>query len=164
MKFVSIIIGSNSDFDVMKKCTETFEKFNVNYELTVLSLYDSIEKIKDYIKSAEEKGAVSFIVASSINGCLASSVASGTTKPIIAVPLKDKNFDGSTAILSTINKPLAMPVATVALDEEGAINSAYLAVQILALNDNELAVKLKEDRIVMLNKVQTAAKNIEVLL
>lgn len=164
MKFVSIIIGSNSDFDVMKKCTETFEKFNVNYELTVLSLYDSVEKIKDYMKSAEEKGAVCFIVASNVNGCLASNIASSTIKPVIAVPIKDTKLDGTSAILSTVSKPLTMPVATVSLDEEGAINSAYLAMQILATTDSELTVKLKEDRIVKLNCVQTNAKDIEVLL
>lgn len=164
MNFVSIIMGSKSDYEIMKNCAETLEKFEVKYEMIVSSAHRSPERTKEYIKNAEEKGAVAFIAAAGMAAHLAGALASGTTKPVIGVPMKGGAMDGMDAMLSTVQMPSGMPVATVALGKAGAINAAYLAMQILAISDKELAIKLKEDRIIKSKAVETDSKSIEVLI
>ncbi len=164
MNFVSIIMGSKSDYEIMKECSKTLETFGVRYEMVVSSAHRSPERTKNYIKEAEEKGALAFICAAGMAAHLAGAVAASTTKPVIGVPMKGGAMDGMDAMLSTVQMPSGMPVATVALGKAGAVNSAYLAMQILAITDKELAVKLKEDRIVKEKKVISDSKEIEVLL
>jgi len=164
MNFVSIIMGSKSDYEIMKHCADTFEKFNVNYELIISSAHRSPARTKSYIKEAEEKGAKVFIAAAGMAAHLAGALAASTTKPVLGVPMKGGAMDGMDAMLSTVQMPAGMPVGTVALGRSGAINAAYLAMQILAISDSELAVKLKEDRIVQAKKVETDSKEIEVIL
>lgn len=164
MNFVSIIMGSKSDYEIMKHCADTFEKFNVNYELIISSAHRSPARTKNYIKEAEEKGAVAFIAAAGMAAHLAGAIAAATTKPVIGVPMKGGAMDGMDAMLSTVQMPAGMPVGTVALGRSGAINAAYLSMQILAITDKELAVKLKEDRIIQAKKVETDSKEIEVIL
>jgi 5-(carboxyamino)imidazole ribonucleotide mutase len=164
MNFVSIIMGSKSDYDIMKNCADTLEQFNVRYEMIISSAHRSPERTKNYIKEAEEKGAIAFIAAAGMAAHLAGALASATTKPVIGVPMKGGAMDGMDAMLSTVQMPSGMPVATVALGKAGAINAAYLAIQILAITDKELAVKLKEDRIVKSKAVEVDSKSIEVLL
>ena len=164
MNFISIIMGSKSDYEIMKNCADTFEKFNVKYEMIISSAHRSPERTKDYVKEAEEKGAIAFIAAAGMAAHLAGALASATTKPIIGVPMKGGAMDGMDAMLSTVQMPAGMPVATVALGKSGAINAAYLAMQILAITDKELSIKLKEDRIVKAKAVESDSKDIEVLL
>ncbi|WP_419765578.1 MAG: 5-(carboxyamino)imidazole ribonucleotide mutase [Arcobacter sp.] len=164
MNFVSIIMGSKSDYEIMKNCADTFEKFNVKYEMVISSAHRSPERTKNYVKEAEEKGAVAFIAAAGMAAHLAGALAAATTKPVIGVPMKGGAMDGMDAMLSTVQMPSGMPVATVALGKAGAINAAYLAIQILAITDKELAVKLKEDRIVKSKAVEVDSKTIEVLI
>ena len=164
MNFVSIIMGSKSDYEIMKNCSDTFEKFNVKYEMIISSAHRSPERTKDYVKEAEEKGAVVFIAAAGMAAHLAGALASSTTKPVIGVPMKGGAMDGMDAMLSTVQMPAGMPVATVALGKAGAVNAAYLAMQILAVRDKELAIKLKEDRIVKAKSVESDSKDIEVRL
>jgi len=164
MKFVSIILGSKSDYEIMKECAKTLENFTVPYEIIISSAHRSPERTKNYIKSAEEKGARVFIAAAGMAAHLAGAVAATTTKPVIGVPMKGGAMDGMDAMLSTVQMPSGMPVATVALGKAGAINAAYLAMQILALDDEELAVKLQEDRIAKAKKVETDSAEIEVIL
>ena len=164
MNFVSIIMGSRSDYEVMKSCAETLEEFSVKYELIVSSAHRSPDRTKQYIKEAEEKGAKVFIAAAGMAAHLAGALAATTTKPVIGVPMKGGAMDGMDAMLSTVQMPSGMPVATVALGKAGAVNAAYLAMQILAITDKELAVKLKEDRIVKEKKVVNDSKEIEVIL
>ncbi|MBU3015483.1 5-(carboxyamino)imidazole ribonucleotide mutase [Poseidonibacter lekithochrous] len=164
MNFVSIIMGSKSDYEIMKHCADTFEKFNVRYELIISSAHRSPARTKSYIKEAEEKGAVAFIAAAGMAAHLAGALAAGTTKPVIGVPMKGGAMDGMDAMLSTVQMPAGMPVGTVALGRSGAINAAYFAMQILAISDKELAIKLKEDRIVQAKKVETDSREIEVIL
>ncbi len=164
MNFVSIIMGSKSDYEIMKHCADTFEKFNVRYELIISSAHRSPARTKTYIKEAEEKGAVAFIAAAGMAAHLAGALAAGTTKPVIGVPMKGGAMDGMDAMLSTVQMPAGMPVGTVALGRSGAINAAYFAMQILAISDKELAIKLKEDRIVQAKKVETDSLEIEVIL
>ena len=164
MNFVSIILGSKSDYEIMKNCSQTLEKFNVKYELIISSAHRSPQRTKDYVKEAEQKGAKVFIAAAGMAAHLAGALAATTTKPIIGVPMKGGAMDGMDAMLSTVQMPSGMPVATVALGKAGAINAAYLSMQILALTDKELAVKLQEDRIVKSKAVVNDSKTIEVLL
>ena len=164
MNFVSIIMGSKSDYDIMKHCADTFEKFDVKYEIIISSAHRSPDRTKKYIKDSEEKGAVAFIAAAGMAAHLAGALAAATTKPVIGVPMKGGAMDGMDAMLSTVQMPAGMPVGTVALGRSGAINAAYFAMQILAITDKELAVKLKEDRIVQAKKVETDSKTIEVIL
>lgn len=164
MDFVSIIMGSKSDYEIMQNCSNVLEQFNVKYELIISSAHRSPQRTKDYIKSAEEKGAKVFVAAAGMAAHLAGALAAGTTKPVIGVPMKGGAMDGMDAMLSTVQMPAGMPVATVALGKAGAVNAAYLAMQILAITDKELAVKLTEDRIVKEKKVVNDSKEVEVLL
>jgi len=164
MKFVSIIMGSRSDYTVMKSCADTFEAFGVNYELIVSSAHRSRTRTVRYIKEAEEKGAQVFIAASGMAAHLAGVVSSKTIKPIIGVPMSASALAGIDALLSTVQMPAGMPVATVAIGKAGAINSAFLAMQILALNNEELTIKLKEDRIAKEKKVEMDSLEIETII
>ncbi|MFZ9660192.1 MAG: 5-(carboxyamino)imidazole ribonucleotide mutase [Arcobacteraceae bacterium] len=164
MNFVSIVMGSKSDYEIMKNCADTLEEFSVKYELIISSAHRSPERTKTYIKEAEEKGAKVFIAAAGMAAHLAGALAAGTTKPVIGVPMKGGAMDGMDAMLSTVQMPAGMPVATVALGKAGAVNAAYLAMQILAITDRELAIKLKEDRIVKEKKVVNDSREIEVIL
>ncbi len=164
MKFVSIIIGSKSDYEVMKECSSTLKKFGVPYELIISSAHRSPERTKNYIKEAEDKGAQIFIAAAGMAAHLAGALASATTKPVIGVPMASGELRGEDALLSTVMMPAGMPVGTVAIGKAGAVNSAYLAIQIMALQDDELRVKLQEDRISKAKKVELDSSIIEVLL
>ena len=164
MKFVSIIMGSKSDYEVMKSCADTLEAFGVNYELIISSAHRSPERTKAYIQEAEKKGAQVFIGAAGMAAHLAGVMASKTVKPVIGVPMSASALSGIDALLSTVQMPAGMPVATVAIGKAGAINSAYLAMQILALNDEDLAVKLREDRIAKAKKVEMDSMEIETII
>ncbi|DAB31216.1 MAG TPA: 5-(carboxyamino)imidazole ribonucleotide mutase [Sulfurospirillum sp. UBA11407] len=161
MKFVSILMGSKSDYEVMSEAAKILEKFSVAYELVVSSAHRSPERTHEYVKGAEEKGAKVFIAAAGMAAHLAGVVASLTTKPVIGVPMKGGAMDGMDAMLSTVQMPAGMPVATVAIGKAGAINSAYLAMQILAIEDEELRVKLLEDRILKAKKVESDSLEVE---
>ena len=164
MKFVSIIIGSKSDYEVMKECAETLKKFGVPYELIISSAHRSAERTKTYLKEAEEKGAQVFIAAAGMAAHLAGAVAAATTKPVIGVPLASGELRGQDALLSTVMMPAGMPVGTVAIGKAGATNAAYMAIQIMALCDDELRIKLQEDRVSKAKKVELDSSEVEVIL
>jgi 5-(carboxyamino)imidazole ribonucleotide mutase len=164
MKFVSIIIGSKSDHSVMMECVNTLEKFGVLHEFIISSAHRSPQRTKDYVIDAEKRGSKVFICAAGMAAHLAGAVSSMTTKPVIGVPMKGGAMDGMDALLSTVQMPSGMPVATVAMGKAGAINSAYLAMQILALEDVDLDVKLKEDRILKAKKVEIDSSEVEIRL
>jgi 5-(carboxyamino)imidazole ribonucleotide mutase len=157
-------MGSKSDYEIMTNCSKILEEFGVAYELIISSAHRSPQRTKDYIKQAEEKGAKVFIAAAGMAAHLAGAIAASTTKPVIGVPMKGGAMDGMDAMLSTVQMPSGMPVATVALGKAGAINAAYMAIQILALNDSELQSKLYEDRQNQIKKVESDSKSIEVIL
>ena len=164
MKFVSIIIGSKSDYGVMQECANTLEKFGVPYELIISSAHRSPERTKNYIKEAEAKGAQVFIAAAGMAAHLAGALAASTTKPVLGVPMASGELRGEDALFSTVMMPGGMPVGTVAIGKAGAVNSAYLAIQILALSDKELQIKLKEDRISKAKKVELDSSEVETIL
>jgi len=164
MNFVSILINSKSDYEIIKHCVDTFEKFDVKFELIITSAHRSFDRTKQYIQESEKKGAIAFIAAAGMAAHLAAAVAANTTKPVIAVPMKGGAMDGLDAMLSTVQMPAGIPVATVTLGKQGAINAAYLAMQILAIANKELAVKLKEDRLIQAKKVEADSALVEVIL
>ncbi|QOY54812.1 5-(carboxyamino)imidazole ribonucleotide mutase [Candidatus Sulfurimonas marisnigri] len=164
MKFVSIVMGSKSDYEVMKSCSQTLETFGVKFEMIVSSAHRSPARTAEYVQSAENKGAQVFIAAAGMAAHLAGVLSSKTVKPIIGVPMSASALGGIDALLSTVQMPAGMPVATVAIGKAGAINSAYLAMQILALNDEELAAKLKEDRVTKAKNVEKDSLEIETII
>jgi 5-(carboxyamino)imidazole ribonucleotide mutase len=164
MKFVSIIMGSKSDYEIMKICADMLEEFGVQYELIISSAYRSPERTREYIVNAEAKGAQVFIAAAGMAAHLAGALAAKTVKPVIGVPMKGGAMDGMDAMLSTVQMPSGMPVATVSLGRAGAVNAAYLAMQILALDNEELRMKLQEDRIAKAKKIEMDSMEIETIL
>ena len=164
MKFVSIVIASKSDYGVMVECTEALKKFGVPYELIVSSAHRSPERTKNYIQEAEEKGAQVFIAAAGMAAHLAGTVAAQTTKPVLGVPVDSGSLKGEDALLSTVMMSEGMPVGTLAIGKAGAVNAAYLAIEIMALQDDELKVKLQEDRISKAKKVELDSSEIETII
>jgi len=157
-------MGSKSDYEIMNECAKTLDKFGVMFEMIISSAHRSPERTHNYVKSSEKKGARVFIAAAGMAAHLGGVIASLTIKPVIGVPMKGGAMDGMDAMLSTVQMPGGMPVATVAMGKAGAVNSAYLAMQILALNDDELRIKLEEDRIMKAKKVENDSNEIEVRL
>ncbi|EJF07350.1 phosphoribosylaminoimidazole carboxylase, PurE protein [Thiovulum sp. ES] len=164
MDFVSILMGSKSDYEVMKNASDVLQKFGVKFEIVISSAHRSPDRTKKYVRDAEEKGAKVFIAAAGMAAHLAGAVAAITTKPVIGVPMDASSLQGNDALLSTVQMPGGMPVATVAIGKAGAKNSAYLAMQILAVSDKALSEKLREDRILQSKKVEEDSKSIEVIL
>jgi len=164
MRFVSIIMGSKSDYEVMNECAKTLQKFGVAYEMVISSAHRSPERTKNYIKEAEKKGAQLFIAAAGMAAHLAGVVAATTSKPVLGVPMESGPMRGEDALYSTVMMPSGMPVGTLAIGKAGAVNAAFLAVQIMALGDDELRIKLQEDRISKAKKVELDSSEIEVIL
>ncbi|VTQ51480.1 phosphoribosylaminoimidazole carboxylase catalytic subunit [Campylobacter jejuni] len=147
MNFVSILMGSKSDYETMKEAAKTLESFGVKYELIISSAHRSPKRTKEYIANAEEKGVKVFIAAAGMAAHLAGAVAAYTTKPVLGVPMSGSNLASMDSLFSTVQMPSGIPVGTLAIGKAGAINAAYLAMQILAIYDVDLAQKLKEDRL-----------------
>lgn len=164
LDFVSIVIGSKTDWTTMSECVEVLKKFDVAYEVIISSAHRSPERTKQYVLDAQSRGAQVFIAAAGMAAHLAGAIASQTCKPVIGVPLNGGALDGLDALLSTVQMPSSMPVATLALGKAGAINAAYLAMQILSLKNDELAGKLQEDRVMKAKKVELDSSEIEVRL
>ncbi|ECL3537931.1 5-(carboxyamino)imidazole ribonucleotide mutase [Campylobacter jejuni] len=164
MNFVSILMGSKSDYETMKEAAKTLESFGVKYELIISSAHRSPKRTKEYIVNAEEKGAKVFIAAAGMAAHLAGAVAAYTTKPVLGVPMSGSNLASMDSLFSTVQMPSGIPVGTLAIGKAGAINAAYLAMQILAIYDVDLAQKLKEDRLEKEKKLISDSKEVEVLL
>ncbi|MCD8213337.1 MAG: 5-(carboxyamino)imidazole ribonucleotide mutase [Campylobacter sp.] len=164
MKFVSIIMGSKSDYEVVNEAAKILAKFEIPYELIISSAHRSPKRTSEYVARAEENGAQVFIAAAGMAAHLAGAVAANTTRPVIGIPMNASALNGVDALYSTVQMPGGMPVATVAIGKAGAINAAYLALQILALNDNILDEKLKSDRAQKAKAVEEDSAKVEVLL
>ncbi|WP_144663560.1 5-(carboxyamino)imidazole ribonucleotide mutase [Campylobacter jejuni] len=164
MNFVSILMGSKSDYETMKEAAKTLESFGVKYELIISSAHRSPKRTKEYIANAEEKGVKVFIAAAGMAAHLAGAIAAYTTKPVLGVPMPGSNLASMDSLFSTVQMPSGIPVGTLAIGKAGAINAAYLAMQILAIYDVDLAQKLKEDRLEKEKKLISDSKEVEVLL
>ena len=144
MKKVAVIMGSDSDLPVVEKAFKVFDEFSVPYEAHVMSAHRTPVQVAEFVSAAEENGFGVVIAAAGMAAHLAGAIAARTTLPVIGIPCKSSNLDGLDALLSTVQMPTGIPVATVAINGGG--NAALIAAQILALSDEELARRLDEKR------------------
>lgn len=144
MKKVAIIMGSDSDLPVVEKAIATLNAFSVPIEVHVFSAHRTPEEARAFSLGARENGIGAIIAAAGKAAHLAGSIAANTTIPVIGIPIKSSTLDGLDALLSTVQMPAGIPVATVAID--GAQNAALLAMQIIAVTDSDLAKALDKQR------------------
>lgn len=144
MKKIAIIMGSASDSPVVEKAVTTLREFGVPYEVRVMSAHRTPDEAAQFASSARDAGFGAIIAAAGMAAHLAGAIAARTTLPVIGLPVSAKKLDGIDALLSTVQMPSGIPVATVAVD--GAVNAALLSIQILAVTDADLARKLNEAR------------------
>ncbi|RDH87166.1 MAG: 5-(carboxyamino)imidazole ribonucleotide mutase [endosymbiont of Seepiophila jonesi] len=144
--FVAVLMGSDSDLPVMQATLEVLGSLGIPYEVKITSAHRTPEVTHDYVKDADDRGCNAFIAAAGLAAHLAGAVAAATLKPVIGVPLDVGPLKGMDSLLSTVQMPGGIPVATVAVGKAGAKNAAYLAAQILALGDEVLAVRIREER------------------
>ncbi len=144
--FVAVLMGSDSDLPTMKSTLDVLKLLDVGYEVRITSAHRTPEATHDYVVDAEERGCAVFICAAGLAAHLAGAVSAITIKPIIGVPMDVGPLKGQDALLSTVMMPGGIPVATVAIGKAGAKNSAYLAAQIIATSDDELAQRLRDER------------------
>ena len=145
MKKIAIIMGSDSDLPVVRKAADTLQAFSVPFEMHVYSAHRTPEQARDFALNARQNGFGAIIAAAGMAAHLAGALAANTTLPVIGIPMRSSTFtNGIDALLSTVQMPSGIPVATVAVD--GAVNAALLAMQILAVEDDGLAEKLDAKR------------------
>ena len=159
MKKVGIIMGSDSDLPVVQKAVDTLKSFDVPYEVHVFSAHRTPLEAKEFSANARENGFGAIIAAAGMAAHLAGAIAANTTLPVIGIPVKSSNLDGMDALLSTVQMPPGIPVATVAIN--GAKNAAILAAQIIAVEDADLAAKLDAQRKTAADTVLEKNKAIE---
>ena len=143
--FVAILMGSDSDLPVMQASLDVLDELGIPYEVKITSAHRTPEATQQYVQSADQRNCVAFICAAGMAAHLAGAVAAQTLKPVIGVPI-NASLEGLDALLATVQMPAGIPVATVAIGKAGAKNAAYLAAQIAATADNELRLRLIENR------------------
>ena len=158
MKKVGIIMGSDSDLPVVQKAVNILREFEVPFEVHVYSAHRTPVEARDFAVNARQNGFGAILAAAGMAAHLAGAMAAGTTLPVIGIPIKSAGLGGIDALLSTVQMPTGLPVATVAID--GAANAALLAVQILAVEDAALAKKLDDRRANDMAKVLDKDRNI----
>lgn len=159
MKKVAIIMGSDSDLPVVEKAIDTLKEFGVPFEVHVYSAHRTPEESRDFARNARSNGFGAIIAAAGMAAHLAGAIAANTTLPVVGIPVKSTTLDGLDALLSTVMMPSGIPVATVAIN--GAANAALLCIQMLAIEDKELADKLDAKRVEGHDKVIAKNKAIE---
>jgi 5-(carboxyamino)imidazole ribonucleotide mutase len=143
--FVAILMGSDSDLPVMESCIETLQKFDIPLEVKIASAHRTPEATHSFVKEADKRGCAAFICAAGMAAHLAGAVAANTLRPVIGVPIAT-SMDGLDSLLSTVQMPGGIPVATVAIGKAGAKNAAYLAIQIIAVSNTKLHEALISER------------------
>jgi phosphoribosylaminoimidazole carboxylase PurE protein len=158
---VAILMGSDSDWEVMSGAAEQLSKLGVSYEAHVMSAHRTPARVTEYVTTAGSRGVAVFIVGAGAAAHLAGVVAAHTTRPVIGVPLNATSLNGLDALLATVQMPGGVPVATVAIGKAGAQNAAILAAQILALSDPSLAKKLDGFKREMAEAVERKDKELQ---
>ena len=143
--FVAVLMGSDSDLPMMEACFDVLKSLEIPFEARITSAHRTPEVTHQYVVDADQRGCAVFIAAAGMAAHLAGAVAANTIKPVVGVPV-NASLDGLDALLSTVQMPGGIPVASVAIGKAGARNAAYLAAQMLALADSELAERLRRDR------------------
>lgn len=159
MKKIGIIMGSDSDLPIVEKAINTLQEFSVPHEVHVFSAHRTPEEAREFALNARANGFGAIIAAAGKAAHLAGAIAAATTIPVIGIPVKSSNLDGIDALLSTVQMPSGIPVATVAID--GSVNAALLSIQMLAIEDAELAAKLQAKRDADTKKVLEKNASIE---
>ena len=144
MKKVGIVMGSDSDLPILRKAMDTLSSLEIPYEAHIYSAHRTPEEARDFAMNARSNGFGCLIAAAGMAAHLAGAIAANTTLPVIGIPMKSKALEGVDALLATVMMPPGVPVATVGID--GAKNAAVLAVQMLAIADEELAAKLAAEK------------------
>ncbi len=144
MKKIGIVMGSDSDLPIIKKATDTLKELEIPFEVHIYSAHRTPVEARDFALNARKNGFGAIIAAAGMAAHLAGAIAANTTLPVIGIPCKSSNLDGMDALLSTVQMPSGIPVATVAIN--GGANAALLAAQILAVEDSSLAEKLDKKR------------------
>ena len=143
---VGILMGSESDREVMKYTSDILKDLDITFEVNVMSAHRTPDKVREYSSTASERGLKVLIAGAGLAAHLAGAVAAHTILPVIGVPLVAGPLNGMDSLLSTVQMPKGIPVATVAIGSHGARNAAYLAAQIIALEDENVATRLRELR------------------
>ena len=143
--FVSVLMGSDSDLPIMEASFEILRKFNIPFEVKVTSAHRTPKATHDFVTDADKRGCAAFICAAGMAAHLAGAVSATTLKPVIGVPING-SLDGLDSLLSTVQMPGGIPVATVAIGKAGAKNAAYLAAQIIGISDPDMHQKLIKER------------------
>lgn len=159
MKKVAVVMGSDSDLPVVEKAVNTLKEYGVPFEVHVFSAHRTPDAAADFASNARANGFGAVIAAAGKAAHLAGAIAARTTLPVVGIPVKSSNLDGVDALLSTVQMPSGMPVATVAID--GAVNAALLCIEMLAVTDDVLAARLEKARADGTGKVLMKNKEIE---
>ncbi|MCZ6890293.1 MAG: 5-(carboxyamino)imidazole ribonucleotide mutase [Gammaproteobacteria bacterium] len=146
MAWVAILMGSESDWPIMQRCAGTLDDLGITFEVRVTSAHRTPEETADYVKAAVSRGCAVFVCAAGLAAHLAGAVAAQCVRPVIGVPIDSGPLSGFDALLSTVQMPGGIPVATVAVGNAGAKNAAYLAAQMLSLADPAIVKALEADR------------------
>jgi len=161
---VALIMGSNSDLPKLQKCIDTLKALKIEAEIRVMSAHRTPEIVSSYVSSAAERGIEVIIAAAGGAAHLAGAVAANTLLPVIGIPIEGGAFKGLDSLLSTVQMPGGIPVATVGVGSGGATNAALLAAQIMAIKDPELLERIKADRADRREKVIAADQEIQDVL
>ncbi len=145
-RFVAVLMGSGSDLPVMQTTFEVFDRLGITYEARITSAHRTPDDTRAYVHDAGARGCAVFIAAAGLAAHLAGAVAAETVRPVIGVPIDAGPLKGLDALLSTVQMPAGIPVATVAIGRAGARNAAWLAAQILGVDDPRVAERLLEER------------------
>jgi 5-(carboxyamino)imidazole ribonucleotide mutase len=146
MAKVSIVLGSSSDWPIVEGCYKQLKDFGVQSEVQVLSAHRTPDKLRDHILTSEQQGTLVFIAAAGMAAALPGAIAAHTTRPVIGIPVPSAPLQGMDSLLSMVQMPPGVPVATVSIGPAGARNAAILATQILALGDPALGERLKKHK------------------
>ena len=144
MKKIGIVMGSDSDLPIVQKAIDVLKEYGADYEVHIYSAHRTPEQAREFSRNARANGFAAIIAAAGKAAHLAGAIAANTTIPVIGLPIKSSTLDGLDALLSTVQMPSGIPVATVAID--GAANAALLALQILSVEEKEIAEKLDSAR------------------
>ncbi|MCG8428925.1 MAG: 5-(carboxyamino)imidazole ribonucleotide mutase [Chromatiales bacterium] len=144
--FVAVLMGSDSDLPVLQSTIDVLKSLEIPLEVKITSAHRTPDATHSYVKDADQRGCAVFIAAAGLAAHLAGTVAGLTLKPVIGIPLDAGPLQGLDSLMSTVQMPGGIPVATVAVGKAGAKNAAYLAAQIMSLSDSELAARVKADR------------------
>jgi phosphoribosylaminoimidazole carboxylase PurE protein len=161
---VSIVMGSDSDLDIMREAAKALDGFGIAYEIDVTSAHRSPDRTADYARKAASRGVRVIIAGAGGAAHLAGVIAAHTTLPVIGVPIPSTSLNGLDSLLATVQMPAGIPVATVAIGKPGATNAGILAAQILGLSSAPLAKKLEDHKEALANGVEEKSKKLKITL